>query len=152
MTTAPSLQHPYDVILASDPAIAKPENGDEAGVAEFVRKLGIARDTGDYSALLIEGVTPVRYRIRHVAQKMLRRLHDRQNAVGDNFVGRQETAELCVQLGLVEVVGRDIKLEYDSSQVWGRKLRDSVTEQIGHDEVIELGTIIYVRSHADPKS
>lgn len=82
----PSLVGTYDLIYSSDDALDRPADSDQPELAdgetaaafraryelwagpyvEWERKLKVARETGDWTALLIPGQEPTRFKIRQV--------------------------------------------------------------------------------------
>ena len=99
----PSVQHAYTFIWSRDPALSaiEPLADDATDVqreqhaeaeVDRARKLEIARETGDYSALIVPGRTPVCYQLGHLSR------NDR--AWLDGEVGM--SAELGRPLGLIE--------------------------------------------------
>ena len=148
-----SLQHDFTVVLVTDPAVALPPDGDEAARAAFAQAWQVARDSGDYTPVLTPGAVPVKWGCRLIPTKVLRRLNDRLTATGtSNWIGAEEGAAIAVQLGLVSVVGRDLKFTYANDPTWGRIVSDETIGKMKPIEVTELGNHLFERSHASPKS
>ena len=77
MIKPPSTQHEYSFIWSRDPALLQVEplaadatdvqrEQHAESVADRARKLEVARETGDYSALIVPGKQPVCYQLGHL--------------------------------------------------------------------------------------
>jgi hypothetical protein len=112
VTRLPGNQHRYDVFWSGDPAFIQGTD------AEHTRKLEIARETGDWSALLIQGLVPTKFVCRQIPGELKRRIMDRFSA---GKIGGQELDALLVRLAVVDVVNLgDFKLGFAADDDWGR--------------------------------
>lgn len=109
---APSNQQTYDLFWSGDPAFVQ---GDSK---EHERKLEVARDTGDWSPLLIQGQTPTKFVTRQIPGDLRRRLVDWYEA---HKLGARELDALLVRLAVTDVVGfGDFRLKFTAHDDWGR--------------------------------
>lgn len=112
VTRPPSNQQRYDLFWSGDPAFVQ-GNGDE-----HTRKLERARETGDWSELLIAGVVPTKFVCRQVPGELKRRIMDRFTA---GRIGDRELDALLVRLAVVDVVNLgDFKIGWELDDNWGR--------------------------------
>jgi hypothetical protein len=78
----PSLQKTYDEHFTGDPAFVQPSvdehgNPDLAALAKYVDSWRVARETGDVSALLVEGRTPTTFIMRPLPGSVARAIRDK---------------------------------------------------------------------------
>ena len=112
VTRPPSNQNRYDVFWSGDPAFVQ-DSGEE-----HARKLERARETGDWSELLIAGVTPTKFVCRQVPGELKRRIMDRFQP---NRIGERELDALLVRIAVVDVVNLgDFKIAWEADDDWGR--------------------------------
>lgn len=154
MIRPPSLQREFDVILSTDEAIAAPaSDASPEAKKEFDEKLKRARDTGNWTALLIEGKQPTKFVCRLVPHDVMARLVDRVRAF-DNatlFVGPGEATQLVARIGLTDVVNLPgFELTFERHPAWGRIAKADVLEAIGAEAIAELGNVIFERSQNRP--
>lgn len=108
----PSNQQTYDLFWSGDPAFVQGEGKDHE------RKLEIARETGEWSSLLIQGQTPTKFVSRQVPGEIRRRLLDHYGA---GKLGAQELDSLLVRIAVIDVVGfGDFKLKFTMHDDWGK--------------------------------
>jgi hypothetical protein len=108
----PSNKQTYDLFWSEDPAFVQGEG------SEHERKLEQARETGDWSALLVQGQIPTKFVARQVPSEIRRRLLDRYSA---EKIGGRELDALLVRVAIVDVVGfGDFKLGFAKHEDWGR--------------------------------
>lgn len=112
VTRPPSNQQTYDAFWSGDPAFVQGEG------KEHERKLELARETGDWSPLLISGLVPTKFVLRQIPGEIKRRVLDQFNA---GKIGGYELDSLLLRLAAVDVVGLgDFKLKFTMSDDWGR--------------------------------
>lgn len=112
VTRPPSNQHTYDAFWSGDPAFVQGEG------AEHQRKIERARETGDWSPLLIEGLAPTKFVLRQVPGEIKRRILDRFAA---EKIGGNELDSLLLRIAVVDVSGLgDFKLKFTMDDDWGR--------------------------------
>jgi hypothetical protein len=108
MIAAPSLQISYDDFWSGDDAILQPPTlPDAMPVAEkqkamqaYVNALRVARETGDWQAILSARGEPTRFRFRQIAGDVARKLTDIART------GKaSETNALVFRCALLEIVG-----------------------------------------------
>lgn len=112
VTRPPSNQQTWDAIWSQDPALVQGEG------TEHRRKLELARETGDWSPLLIVGQVPTKFVLRQIPGEFRRRIIDRLNA---GRIGGQELDALLVRLAVVDVVALGgFNLKFTIDEEWGR--------------------------------
>ncbi len=152
MIRPPSLQHDYDLISASDEAVnAPPPDADETVKAAFAEKIDRARETGDWTGLLIEGKSPTKFVCRLVPQSVMRRIADRSNASADSRLGTLEMLGLVLRLSVKEVVnlpGYKVRLVNDAD--WGAIAHAELLDNLPPDIVNEIGLAAFQRSQHRP--
>ena len=152
MIRPPSNQNAYDLIASTDEAInAPPADADDATNDAFNAKLNVARDTGDWSGLLIEGKSPTKFVCRVIPQTIMRRIADRMNEEGPSKLGNLELVGLVLRLSVQEVTNlKDYKVRHESSQEWGRLASADLLDKLPPDVVNELGLVAWKRSQTRP--
>ena len=173
----PSLIKPRDEFYSGDPAFkpspVAPElasNADDdakdvykAAVAEYVkaveereRLVNLARETGDWSALRIEGKTPVKFVMRPLKSRQFNRIADMIIA---REVGAVTAKEIAFGAALAEVAGiGDAKITYDDHPRLGRIATPDFLDEVWPtglvvSAVAELGELVLERARdIAPKS
>jgi hypothetical protein len=87
----PSVQQPYDDYYSGDPAFEQPVDP---------VKLERARETGDWSPLLIEGKAPTKFVMKPLSGDLKRKLHDRMKA---GTIGLAETMSIAFRAAVVSI-------------------------------------------------
>ena len=152
MLRLPSLQREYSYISAADDAIATPpKDADEATRAAFAHRLDVARRTGDYTDVLLEGRVPTKFLLRHIPGDTLRKLYDDANRLG-----HLEVASLAFRLALVDVSNLDgLRVRHEDHERYGRIAAAdvvSVLDSVSPEIVNEVGLYALKRSQGiDPK-
>jgi hypothetical protein len=106
MIRLPSIQKQYDTFVSIDPAILQLERGDLDDAAwakaqeDHAHKLEVARETGDWSALMAGTGEPTKFTLRPVPGGMFRTLLDW--LLGSKIGGAQYN-QLLVRAALVAV-------------------------------------------------
>lgn len=115
MIRPPSNQNHYDMFWSGDPAFVQlDDNPTDAQKEEHTRKWRIARETGNYGGLLIEGMQPTRFVVRPLPGDCNRKLIDRMFA---GRIGGLELNALVFRAALVDVVGfGDFKVKMVESE------------------------------------
>lgn len=138
VTRPPSNQNTYDEYWSGDPAFVQGE-GDEHDA-----KIERARETGDWSELLIAGLVPTKFVLRQVPGEIKRRVLD-QFAAGK--IGGYELDSLLLRLAVVEVIGLgDFKLRREKSADWGHLATHDLPNLLDAHApgcVAELGLSVY---------
>ena len=105
MLRLPSNQRQYDEYWSGDPAFVQPDDTDESR-AEHTTKVKRARETGDWSPLVIEGQRPTLFVMRQVRSTQ-------KNWIGDQYrrekIGDLVLLELFFRCALVKIVDSGIK-------------------------------------------
>lgn len=145
LSRRPSLQHAHDFISELDDAIARPaEDAPDSVRAAFAHQLEVARDTGDYSAVLKDGGQPSRITLRPIDPMVSRRLLDAHSA-GD--IGAAEMFAIVFCVAVEKVAGIDLPKPITDDQ-WGRRLPDSVLREFGDAVVNEVAIHAWHRALA----
>lgn len=98
----PSYQHEFDLFFSGDDAIAQlPGDASKEAQEEHARKLRVARETGDWSPILVAGKQVTRFKCRPIAGTRFRRYLDRVLA---GAIGESESRGLLLRMALADVV------------------------------------------------
>lgn len=158
----PSNQNLRDDYFSGDPAFEqapeKPAEGqtEEAYKKElkaYAEKLERARETGDWSELLIEGKQPTKFVMKQISGDVLRKISDRTQA-GD--IGAAQGQALAFRCAISSIENFDFKVEHATFADYGKiatvevaNVLDGITTHI----VSELGLEAMRRSKGvSPKS
>lgn len=140
VTRPPSNQQTHDLFWSGDPAFIQGDG------AEHARKLEVARETGDWSPLLIERLVPTKFVCRQIPGELKRRILDQFNA---GKIGGYELDALLFRLAVVDVVGLgDFKVRFTVSDDWGKLATNelcNVLDEHAPGCVAELALQIYHR-------
>lgn len=121
VTRPPSHQQQYDAFFRGDPAFV------QGAGPEYEAKLARARETGDWSQMLIAGLVPTKFVLRQIPGKIKRRILDQHTA---GKIGDRELDALLVRLAVVDVVNLgDFKLRPSIDEQWGA---------LAHEDLIDL--------------
>jgi len=156
MLKPPSLQKQWDEFWSGDPAF-QPRPGKGASDKDkeaYLKKLEVARDTGNWSEFAIEGLNPTKFTMKQVPGTLLRKLVDRFTT---GAIGPAELASLLFRAAIIEIenLGFDHKIKRVQVADYGA-LADQETvdmlDAIDVDIVTELGIVIRQRAEgASPK-
>jgi hypothetical protein len=103
MLRLPSNQREYDDYWSGDPAFHQPDKNDEAAVKEHAEKVRRARQTGDWSSLLIEGETPTKFIMRPIKGHQWRWLIDESQRQDEHKMGGGLFMQLMFRCACVSV-------------------------------------------------
>lgn len=112
----PTLQRDFDLCFSGDPAFKQPPKlvGDptdelRAEIEQYVTRLRVAKETGNWSELLIEGQLPTRFVCRQVDRNVWRSIMDRVILPGDSprHIGQVTMNALLFRLAVKEITGWD---------------------------------------------
>lgn len=138
VTRPPSNQQTYDEFWSGDPAFVRGSG------AEYEKKIERARETGDWSELLIQGLVPTKFVMRQVPGEIKRRILDRFTA---GKLGNFELDALLLRVAVVDVVGLgDFKLRFTMDEDWGRIATNdlpNLLDEFAPGCVAELGLSVY---------
>ena len=163
MLRPPSLSKPYDDFYSGDPAFIKPPPTPAEGEAsaeydEYRAKLKAAKDTGDWSALLLPGQVPTKFVMNQVDRNVWRSIVDRGQLSPENprHIGTVALLALLFRLAIKDIPGFEIKIERGPDPYWDGwdmahpKIVD-VLDRIDPGIVGELGAGVWRRLRgADP--
>lgn len=140
VTRPPSNQRTYDAFWSKDPAFIQGAGPDHE------RKIEIARETGDWSSLLIEGQTPTKFVLRQIPGEIKRRILDRFAA---EKIGGYELDSLLLRLAVADVVNLgDFKLKLTVDDEWGTLATHdlpNLLDECAPGCVAEIGLLVYQR-------
>ncbi len=140
VTRPPSLQRTYDAFWAGDPAFVQ---GDSK---EHLRKLATARETGDWSSLLIAGLSPTKFVMRHIPLQIKNRILDQFSA---GKIGGLEFDDVLVRVACIDVVDLgDFKWKSANDERWGRVAAPELTDllsEVAPGAVGDLAVQVYNR-------
>jgi hypothetical protein len=147
----PSYQREYTDHWPGDPAFVQPPS-DESELKEYERKLRVARETGDWKPLLVEGAQPTAFIMGQVDRSIWRALGGRMMLPSSNprWIGSAEGVALLFRLALVKIVGLDVEVDRRPDPRWEGWVMASpevvnVLDAIDMGIVGELGDQVYLR-------
>jgi len=156
MLRAPSNQKPYDTYWSGDPAFVQlGESPTDEAKKEHERVWDLARDTGDFSAVLADKRTladATKYVMRLVPGHALRKLIDLKS---EGKIGNAESSALAFRIALVDVVnfpGLTVKPEPHEDPAFaslGKMLTVDAANQVDAEDIRiigELGALAYVKA------
>jgi hypothetical protein len=157
----PSLQKPQDDYYSGDPAfIQLPADASDEQRKEHAHKWKVARETGNYSALLIEGQQATKFTMQPIKRTDWRAFKDRVTLPpgSPKAIGINEAWALAFRMSVVAVtVGADIEIKRYPHREWGGwdmadekvvEYLDSIDERM----VTELGDVVLARMSDIPKN
>lgn len=112
MIRPPSNQKPYDDCYSRDPAFAPlPEKPTDEQIELRARQVRIAREQGDWSALVVEGVPPTVFTFKPLRGNVYRKLIDKG---ASGRIGGLELSQLAFRAALVDVsnLGIEHKIKF----------------------------------------
>lgn len=155
MIRPPSLQRTYNEHWSQDAAFYQPAaDATVEQVRDYLAKLEVAWDTGDWSALRVEGGgEPTTFVVRPLGVEQLGKLRDLRSAgMGDN-----EISQLAFRCALVSVSNLgDVKVKHVEDERFGRIASLSFLAEagifgdFGVQLVVELGTRVFKRANGIP--
>ena len=148
MNRTGSLQQEYDFYVSSDPAFVKPpaKPADDASEQEieafktaakdYIHKWEVARETTDYSALIIEGQTPKKIRLGRVNRKIWRLLQDRA-LLPDREplkIGHRTLLAIVARLAIRSIPHLDLKFDHVPDKDYGWVMAPEEVSEILDDK------------------
>lgn len=155
MLRPPSNQHPYNDHFSGDPAFVQPPaNATKAQLEEHARKVEVARETGDWKALLIEGQQPTTFVMRPLKGNTFRNLVD--DSMADK-IGGAMMAQLAFRAAIESIANLgDVQIARQNDPRFGEIATVDVTDTldaISPKIVGELGSEAVRRARTlSPKS
>jgi hypothetical protein len=156
----PSLQKPQDEFYSGDPAfIQLPDDVSESDRAEHARKWKVARESGNYSALIVEGQQATKFTMQPVNRTVWRAFVDRvlQPADSTRRIGPITTPSLLFRLAICSVSGIDVQIKRRPHREWdGWEMAEEEIVQVLDSTdpkiVTELGDLMFARMSDIPKN
>jgi hypothetical protein len=154
MLRPPSIQRQYDEFYSRDPALLQPPpNATPKELEDHATKIRVARETGDWTALLVAGETPTKFVMRPLSGALFRRLSDRMIM---RRIGPAELNAYAFRAALVEIPGWPTKLEREQVEDFGSLVAVDLVDELEHIDpriVTELGAEVIRRARGPtPKS
>lgn len=114
----PSLVKSFDVFWSGDPAFVQlGPNATDAEQEAYAHRWKVARDTGDHSALLVDGAQPTKFIMRPLSVETFAALVDMARAK----VGTSEVATLAFRIALESVSNLDgIEVKHEIHPRFGK--------------------------------
>jgi len=144
MIKPPSIQSDYTLVYSGDPSLALP-----TGEREREKALEVARETGQWAALIIDRESPTLFHVRPIFGRtldwMISEIRRRQ-------MSGAESAVLALKLGLRSVEGfGDHRVDFEhveGHQIATDKIIDALyaIDGVGRDIVQELGGVVLARA------
>jgi hypothetical protein len=142
----PSLQAAHEFISEHDDALDKPSDKASAKVVkEFAHRLTVARETGNYAGLLIEGKEPVRFVLRPVDPLIVRRLFDDKEA---GRVGLGEWWTLWLRCAVDDIIGGDFEVKHATDARYGNIAHPALLAQLPDVVINEIAAHVFNRAVA----
>jgi hypothetical protein len=153
MIRPPSLQKHQDDFYSGDPAfIQLPGDATEAQRVEHAHRWKVARETGNYSALLVEGQHATKFTMQPIKRNDWRAFADRASLPFDSSrrIGNAVLPSLLFRMSVVSISGLDIEIKryphrewdgWDMASVDVIEMLDSIDPRI----VTELGELAFTR-------
>lgn len=110
MIRPPSNQKPYDEYWSGDPAFVQPDANDPASVEEHACRVKRARETGDWTPLLIEGQEPTKFVMQPIKGDQWRWLVDESTREDEHRMGPAKFWSLMFRCACVSVKNLGIQL------------------------------------------
>lgn len=163
MINPPSLQRPYDEFWSFDPAIVPPpddppSDADDdvkgsfrAAVEEWKRRLDVARETGNWSAVTVPGMDPTRFTLEPITGQALREIRSRLEAGQLDMT--HTAAPLAFRACIVKISNPSIEFKHERDKDLGRLAPVSLTNKLDAIDptiVTELGILCLTRGTQGP--
>lgn len=148
-----SLQKDYDFYVSSDPAFIRlPKDASEEDRKAYAAKWKAARETGDYSPLLVTpDAQPTKFVLGRVKSEIWRQLQDRASLPLSEplHLGFVTMMALFARLALRAIPSLDMKLEHKMDSAWGFSMAPAdvvdVLDSTDTSIVAEIGTEVLRR-------
>jgi hypothetical protein len=149
----PSLQRPQDEFYSGDPAFVQlPENPTPEQIAEHEHKWKVARETGNYAALFIEGEQATKFTMAPVNRTVWRAFVDRMFQPVDSTrrIGPILAPSILFRLSIVSISAFDVAIkrrphrEWDGWDMAEQNIVDSL-DALDPRIVTELGDLVHGR-------
>jgi len=144
---APSIQHEYTLVWSGDPALSLPEDAEEAA-----RVLRLARETGDWSPLIIEGQQPTLFHLKDPTRTELawwdgERSH---SALLERPLSALEASDLILRIALrsVDNFGKHkvSRKQYGAMWLADDAIINAINAEAGPGPLVEFASIVLERA------
>lgn len=155
----PSLHKTWDTYWSQDPAFTptptlsdEPTPEEKAAGLEYLTKLRSAKNTGDWSELVLAGKTPTKFVMGQVDRNVWRALIDRSRLPPDSkrHVGQSVAEAILFRLSVQSIEGLDIKFKRAADPQWDEwdmapASLINALDEIDPGIVSEIGNDVYLR-------
>ena len=147
MIKAPSIQHEFTLVFSGDPALSLPEDPDERA-----RVLKVARETGNWAPLIIDGQQPTLFHFKDLTRSEFgwwdgERCH---SARLGRPLGALEASDLVLRLALrtVDNFGKHKVSRKQHGPVWlaDSDIINALNEEAGSGPLVEFAEIVLERA------
>jgi hypothetical protein len=145
-----SLQGRYSWVWPRDPALARPPaSADEKTRKDFEHKLEVARDTGKYQDVLLEGHQPTLFVVEPLPGAVWRKIIDMMTM---DRIGNMEASSIIVRVCLKSVENPAIPVDVEAGPygAWAKQSVIDTLDAIHPAIVSELGGHLSNRASAPP--
>lgn len=150
------MQRQYDEYWSGDPAFAQPDkDATDEQRKEHQNKVRIARETGDWSPLLIEGMQPTKFVMRALRGRVSRKMVD---DIGFGKIGSAELASISFRAAIISIENGPTDLpaitqvNTDYGAIASMDITDAL-DALALEIVGELGSTVLARARGpSPKS
>lgn len=151
MLQLPSVQGEYADYWSGDPAFHQPDSNDEESVREHADKVRRARETGDWSPLLIEGQVPTKFVMKPLKGRQLRWLIDQSSRNDEYRIGNAQLGALVFRCAFVSAKDLDLSVadRHIKHPELGKIASADVTDvldRIDQSIVIEIAAHVYEKA------
>jgi hypothetical protein len=153
----PSTQRTYDEYWSGDPAFEQaPEGATKKQLAAHAKRVETARETGNWTGLLVEGGSPTKFVMAPVDRNIWREIVDRGQlpASSERRIGDHVLAGLLFRLALERIENADIEVTRTRDPKWGWVMAQpevvTILDEYSGLIVGELGTAVYARLTGPP--
>ncbi len=139
----PSLVRDYDDFYSGDPAIVQlAEDASDEDKKDHERKLEVARETGNWSGVVVEGAQPTKFTMKPLAGDVYRRMMD---MYGSRAIGIGELASLAFRCACVGVTNLG---DVDTKRTKDDRLGQMAPVKLTNDlDAIDLGIVSELGGH-----
>jgi hypothetical protein len=116
-----SLQKDYDFFISSDSAfIQPPTDGDPSAAADYIAKWRAARETTDYSKVLVPDGQPTKFVLGRVNRSVWRAIQDRSQLPvdSDRHIGYTVVLALLARLAVRSIPSLEMKIDHVADPKW----------------------------------
>lgn len=130
MLRPPSNLRPYDDFYSGDTALLQPpDDATKEQREEHARKLRVAREIGDWSALRVDGQQPTRFGMRLLTGTQRRWLIDQASREDEHKLGAATLFQLAFRCAVIDIDHLDgFKVSFEDHPSLGRIATEAVAD------------------------